>query len=70
MNAGSQRGGGIVARAAGLAILAALAGVFIFLAIEGVPGFFQEEQFYKRAGNFWGYIDQLLFGTCLRPPSR
>ena len=52
-------------RAAGLAILAALAGVFIFLAIEGVPGFFQEEQFYKGAGNFWGYIDQLLFGTVL-----
>ena len=54
-----------ISRAAGLAIVATLAGVFIFLAIEGIPGFFQDEQFYKGAGNFWGYIDQLLFGTVL-----
>ncbi len=54
-----------ISRAAGLVIMATLAGVFIFLAIEGIPGFFQDEQFYKGAGSFWGYIDQLLFGTVL-----
>ena len=45
--------------------MAALAGVFVFLAIEGVPGFVQDEQFYKGAGSFWGYVDNLLFGTVL-----
>ena len=54
-----------IARFAGLAIMATLAGVFIFLAIQGVPGFFQDEEFYKGAGSFWGYVDNLLFGTVL-----
>ncbi|KRF35012.1 phosphate ABC transporter permease subunit PstC [Nocardioides sp. Soil805] len=54
-----------IARTAGLAIVVALAGVFVFLAIEGIPGFFQPEQFYKGAGSFWGYVDNLIFGTVL-----
>ncbi len=54
-----------VARGAGLVILAALASVFVFLTIEGAPGFVQDEQFYKGAGSFWGYVDNLLFGTVL-----
>ncbi len=54
-----------IARVAGLGIVVTLAGVFIFLAIEGVPGFFQDEKFYKGGGSFWGYVDNLLFGTVL-----
>lgn len=54
-----------IARAAGIVILVVLAGVFVFLSIEGVPGFFQESEFYKGSGNFFGYVDQLLFGTVL-----
>lgn len=54
-----------IALAAGLVIMAALAGVFIFLSIEGIPGLFQAEDAYKGAGSFWGYVDNLLFGTVL-----
>jgi phosphate transport system permease protein len=64
----TQRGDRVfsgIALGAGLVIMAALAGVFVFLSIEGVPGFVQDEEFYRGAGSFWGYVDNLLFGTVL-----
>jgi len=54
-----------LALTAGIAILAALAAVFVFLAIEGVPGLAKPAEFYGSAGNFWGYVAPLLFGTVL-----
>src|SRR3546814_13307157 len=55
-----------IAFVAGLAIMVALAGVFIFLAIEGVPGFPQDEHFYGHdAPPFRRYPGQIVYGTAL-----
>ena len=53
------------ARAAGLAILAALAGVFIFLTVEGFPGLSAPAATYAPATSFLSYVGPLVFGTVL-----
>ena len=54
-----------LALTAGLTIMVALAGVFVFLAIEGYPGLSVDEEFYRPATTFAGYVWPLVWGTTL-----